>query len=99
MIHADGDIYEGIRDLNKANGLMIRPMDKEFIFILMVLNTKENGKKTNRMDWVKKHGQTEHAIKEIINKEKSLDMGNLSGLMALNLKETFMIIIYTVKVK
>lgn len=49
------------------NGLMIRPKEREFTFIKMVLRTQANGKMTNSMDMVSKNGQTEHNTKEALS--------------------------------
>jgi len=41
----------------KANGKMIKLMEKEFTNTLMVLNTMETGKKISKTDMELKHGQ------------------------------------------
>jgi len=50
----------------KDNGLMIKQMDTEYIFIQTELNIKVIGNKICRMDMVLKHGQMEQNMKEII---------------------------------
>lgn len=50
----------------KENGKMTKHMDMELIFTLMELNMKVSGKKTNKMEKEKKHGQMVLVIKEII---------------------------------
>jgi hypothetical protein len=81
-----------------VNGAMIKLMDKVSTYTLMVQNMKVNGKKINKTDKERKHGQTALVTKENINKERSLDMENSNGLTVQNMKVTLLIIIYTEKV-
>lgn len=83
----------------QVNGLMIKLMVMEPIPILMELSMRDIGKKTNKTDQVKKLGLMVHVIKEITNKDVNQDMVNLNGLMVLNMKANFQIIIYTAKVR
>lgn len=50
----------------KVNGKMIKLTDMVNIFILMVLNMKDIGKKISKMEKEKKHGLMEHVTKEIM---------------------------------
>lgn len=46
---------------------MTKPMDTESTSTLMVLNSKENGSKTNKKAKVLKHGPMELDMRETIN--------------------------------
>ena len=59
----------------------------------MVQNMKVIGKKINRMGQVKKVGQMEHHMKEIINKEKKVVKVNLNGQMEVHMMANLKIII------
>lgn len=50
----------------KENGLMIKLMVGEFIYIKMELNMKGNGKMINKMVKVKKNGLMDQHIKELM---------------------------------
>ena len=58
----------------------------------MVLNMKENGKKINNMVGGLRHGLMGLVMKVIIKKGKKMDLGFLSGLMEVFMKENLLII-------
>ena len=51
---------------------MIKPVDTEFIHILMELFIKEIGAKINKKDKVLKHGPMDQNMKEFINRDKRM---------------------------
>ena len=59
---------------------------------------KDIGKKINKMVKVKKVGQTEQHMKEIINKEKKVGKGFLNGQMEVHMMGNLKIIILMEKV-
>lgn len=62
-------------------GLMTRHTDLECIAILMELNTKASGKKTNSMAMVLKHGQMVPNMKDNMSKVRSTELEDSHGLM------------------
>jgi len=62
-------------------GLMIRHTDLGCTVILMEQSTRANGKKTNNMAMVLKHGQMVQDMKENMFKERNTEKANLLGLM------------------
>ena len=73
-------------------------MEKVFISMSMVNDTKENGLKINNMALVLKHGQTVLVTKDNINKDKKMDKEYLNGLMDVYIKDNFRTIICMAKV-
>ena len=55
------------------NGKMIRQMEREYIYMLMGLNTKEIGRMINSMVGEWKTGQIMQNMMENIEKEKSME--------------------------
>ena len=82
----------------KGTGLMIKPMDLEFIHIWMEPDTKDIGKKINNMAKAKKHGLMVLFMRESIRMEKSIIRECLGGQMEQSIMENSMIIIFTAKV-
>lgn len=81
----------------KVIGLMIKRMDKESIFIKMVLPMKDNGKMISNMEKEKNNGQMEQSIKDNIIWGKKMAMENLIGLINLVIMEILKIIIFMEK--
>ena len=75
----------------KENGVMIKLMEKENIFI-KVLHMKEIGKMINKMVMVQKHGMMALDIQVILLMEKKKEKGNIYGQMALLMKENLKIV-------
>ena len=65
----------------KASGLMTRPMDTEFIRILMVPGMKDTGSKTCSMDLVRRSGPTDQDTKGTIIWAKSTEKVLILGQM------------------
>jgi hypothetical protein len=61
----------------RVNGETIRHTDLENTIILMELNMRVNGKTTNNMARVKRHGPMAHVTKVTIKKERR--MGSVSS--------------------
>ena len=72
---------------------MIKPQEKEFIFIVMGLFIKVNGRKINNMESVKKFGLMAHLMKENLYKEKNKVKEYLNGVMEQYMKVNLKIII------
>ena len=83
----------------KVIGMTMRHMDMALIFTLMEQNMKDNGRKINKTDMVRKHGLMVHVTREIINKVKSLVTESLNGLMDLNMMAYSLKIISREKVR
>lgn len=76
----------------KENGIKIKLMEKESIYILMGQNMRGNGKMIYNMDMVRKFGMMDLNIQGIIFKGKNKDKVNMNGQMVLILKENGRII-------
>ncbi len=81
----------------RVNGLMIRLMDSEGTCILMVLNTKATGKKTNSMVMEERFGLMVPPSRETTWMVESKVRELLLGLMKVPTLETLMRITYTVR--
>ena len=57
----------------KETGIMIKHMDLEYIRIMIRINTKESGMVTRCTDKAKKHGLTDHAMKDLIIMARNKD--------------------------
>lgn len=82
----------------KANGLTIKLMVKEHIFIWTEQSTLVNGLKINNTDMVLKLGQIVHVMKVIMNMERSTGPVHSSGLILLCSLGSFITIIFMEKV-
>jgi hypothetical protein len=78
----------------KETGKMIKPMDKDFITILMEPDMKENGLKINNMDMELKLGLMVLNISEIIIWVENMEKENFYGLMEALMRESFRITIF-----
>ena len=78
----------------KVNDKMTKPMDMEFMFMLMVLNIKDHGKMINSMVKVLKLDPMGPNMKEFMKLEKNQDMGNFDEQREVFMKESLQIIIF-----
>ena len=77
-----GDLFTPMVMSMMETGLMIKLMDLVYTAILMELNMKANGKRTNNMVMVLKPGQMVLDIRENTSKERNTAKDNSLGLMA-----------------
>jgi hypothetical protein len=82
----------------KAIGTRIKPMEKVSIFIVMELNIRATGLMINRRVKGRKFGLTVLNTKGITLRGRKRALEPSTGLMGLNMKGIFPIIIYTVMV-
>jgi hypothetical protein len=68
---------------------MIKPMDLVFTYILMEQSMKVIGKKINKMELERKHGQMELGIVVIIKMVKNVVKVNFIGQMGQNMMVIF----------
>jgi hypothetical protein len=82
----------------KENGLTTKPKAKEYMSTWMVLSTSEIGWAICTMGMELKPGQTKPNTTVLTTTERSTAMESSSGRMDLRIQESFIIIIFTVKV-
>ena len=72
---------------------MIKPKEKVYIYIKMAQFIQVNGLQINSMVMVNKNGLMVLSIKEISNLGLNKEMVRLFGLILVNIRESFIIII------
>ena len=83
----------------KVNGKTIKLRGREFIHMAMGRSMKACGKVINSTDLGRKYGQTVLNIKGIMYKVKSMELVNSNGQTDLYMREIFLTITFTGKVR
>ncbi|CAD8123180.1 unnamed protein product [Paramecium sonneborni] len=95
MIYADGDWYEGdwVDDLSQIT-VIFQSMETENMYILMEPSMKENGRMIFRMVMDKNNLLMDLNIWDSLRMVKRMDLANIFGLMARNMKGILNLIIF-----